>query len=97
MKLNIDCYRLNQEESLEFIIDIENEVFSITKKEFLKKTKEIAEFAVDIFKKKFNYDEAKGIPRRWDRLEESTIDDLYNKYEKEVKYLLKNLTVLRNI
>jgi hypothetical protein len=44
----------------------------------------MADFVVQIFKKKFNYDEKKGLPRQWDRIEESQIEELYNKYEKEV-------------
>ena len=80
----IEFYMLSPDEAREFIIDVENHSYSETKKEFLNRTKEMAEFAVSIFKKKFNYDEKKGLPRPWDRLEETQIDDLYNKYEKEV-------------
>lgn len=80
---------LNQEEANSFIIEIEDEVYSVAKKEFAKRTKEMADFAVDVFRKKFNYDEKKGLPRRWDRIEESEINTLYEKYEKEVIYLLK--------
>jgi hypothetical protein len=75
---------MSNEEVREFILDLENEVYLTTKKEFLNRTREMADFAIEIFKKKFNYDEKKGLPRKWDRIEEAEIDDLYNKYEKEV-------------
>jgi hypothetical protein len=79
---------MHEEEAKEFIIDLENEVYATTKKEFLNRTREMAEFAVGIFKKKFNYDEKKGLPRQWDRIEEGQIDVLYEKYEKEVRIYL---------
>jgi len=76
---------MHPDESKEFIIEIENETYATTKTEFLNRTKEMAEFAVQVFKKKFNYDEKNGLPRLWDRIEESQIDELYNKYEAEVR------------
>jgi len=76
---------MHPDESKEFIIEIENETYATTKTEFLNRTKEMAEFAVQVFKKKFNYDEKTGLPRLWDRIEESQIDELYNKYEAEVR------------
>jgi len=79
---------MKSEEAKEFILEVEEENYVETKKEFANRTKEVAEFAVGIFKKKFNYDEKKGLPRQWDRLEETQIDDLYDKYEKEVNKII---------
>ena len=75
---------MKTEESNLFIIDIENEAHNIAKKEFLKRTKEISDFAVEVFKSKFEIDENKLVPRQWNRLEEREIDEVYNKYKKEV-------------
>jgi hypothetical protein len=76
---------MDLEESNVFLFEVENEAHLIAKKEFLKRTKEISDFAVEVFKNRFTVDEIKGVPRQWDRIEESLIDELYNKYSREVK------------
>jgi len=81
---NLEYYKLNQQECYEYISDIENEAYAIAKKEFSKRTKEISDFAVEVFKTRFNNDETTQAPRAWDRVEEPVIAELFNKYKTQV-------------
>lgn len=51
-----------------------------------KKTKELSNFALDHFKKIFHYDNNK-LPRKWDRLQENEIDEIYSKSIKQTEIL----------
>jgi hypothetical protein len=49
--------------------------------------KEISNYAVESFRKKFWYDE--GIPRVWNKIDESDIDKFYNQFNKENQYIFE--------
>lgn len=88
---------MEEDEYIEYAKEIENEVYQSVKSEFARKLKEISSFAIDLFKKKFWYEN--GIPRIWNRMEESDIDSLYKQYKNETADLFENFRhylVLRN-
>jgi hypothetical protein len=76
-----EYYKMEENEYIPFVRDIENEVFSAIKKDLYKKSREISNYAVESFRKHFWYDE--GIPRVWNKIDESEIDSLFTKYKNE--------------
>ncbi len=71
-------YNMSDEEYETYIKDVEKDLIHEIKKEFLKKAKEIPSIQIDNFKNEFwNKD---GIPRVWNQISESEIDNLYHKY-----------------
>jgi hypothetical protein len=77
-----EYYNMNDLEYLEIAQAIDDNVYKEIKEEFFRKIKEISSFAVDSFKSKFWYNE--GVPRTWNKLEESDIDHLFTKNKNEV-------------
>ena len=82
----IDYYRLNDEEANSLIETLEEELYTLTLKGTEKKTKEIYSLAVDHFKSHFWYDE--GLPRKWPRIDEVEIDNLFKENKKNSEKLL---------
>ena len=81
-----EYYKLNNEEANKIIENLEEELYSLTLKGTEKKTKEISSFAVDYFKNIFWYDE--GLPRKWTRVDEIEIDNLFKDSKKKAEKLL---------
>jgi hypothetical protein len=72
---------MEEKEFIPFIIEVENDIYAAIKKDFVKKLKEISNYASESFKKGFWYNE--GIPRMWNKMTESEIDQLFEKYKGE--------------
>lgn len=85
----LEFYSMNSNEFIDFSKEIEVELHNLTNTQLNKKFKEISSFVTEIFRKKFWNDE-KGVPRIWNRIEENQIDDLYKKYKDEVIYNYNN-------
>lgn len=83
----LDAYfKITEEEEKAFTKGCEDNVYTELKKEFFRHNKDIISYATDNFKKSFWYDE--GIPRPWNKMLESQIDQLYEKNKAQ------NLTLL---
>jgi len=92
-----EYYEMHSEEFREMMIVIEDEVYSSAKKDFLKKVMDLHFIAYDNFKKNFWYNE--GIPRIWNKVEESEIIRLKDAYLKENEFIFEifnKFKVLRN-
>ena len=74
---------MNSIEFVDYAREIEVELYNLTSTQLNKKFKEISSFITEIFKKKF-WNDDKGVPRIWNRVEENEIDVLYKKYKDEV-------------
>ncbi len=82
-----EYYKLEDKEFIPFIQEVEKDIHNSTKKDLIKKMKEISNYAVESFRKKFWYDE--GIPRVWNKIDESDIDKIYNQFNKENQYIFE--------
>jgi hypothetical protein len=77
-----DFYKMSDEEILVYAKKIEIEVYNNVKKDFLRKSKEISGWAVELFKKKFWF--INGNQQRvWNRMEDDEIDNLFKKNRNE--------------
>jgi hypothetical protein len=88
---------MDDKEFLPFAEEIETDIYISFKKDIYKKTRQISYFASESLKKLFNYDE--GIPRVWNKMDESTIDALYSKFKKEFNFvfdLFRKYKIFRN-
>lgn len=88
---------MDEKEFQPFMVKVQEDLFTAVKKDFVKKTKEISNYASESFKKNFWYDE--GVPRMWNKLSEGEIDSLYTKYKNEnivIFNLLKEFKLIRN-
>ena len=93
----VEYYGMNNDEFKDIIVNIENEVFSSAKKDFLKKVMDLHLVAYDTFKKSFWYNE--GVPRVWNKMEEQEITNLRVTYSKENEFIFGIFTyfkVLKN-
>lgn len=61
---------------------IEIEIYNNIRKELIKKQKEIITLSVDLFKKKFWFEN--GEMRSWNRIEDDNIDNLFKSSRKEL-------------
>lgn len=92
-----EYYKMDEREFVPYIKGIEGDIYVAMKKDFNKKIKEISNFAVESFKKGFWYED--GIPRVWNKMSETEIDRLFNKFSKENSFvfdLFKEFKLLRN-
>lgn len=90
-------FSMTKEEFKEIIIAVETNLYTLTKKDILKKTKDLHLFAFDIFKKNFWYNE--GVPRIWNKIEESEIRQLQTKFFEENLFIFNsfnNFKILKN-
>ncbi len=88
---------MEDKEFIPFISEIENENYHSSKKDLYKKMKEISNYAVESFRKYFWYEE--GIPRVWNKIDESEIDKLFNQFKNDNLYifeLLRSFKLLTN-
>lgn len=74
---------MSQNEFIDFSREMEEELYNQTHTHLNKKFKEISSFATEVFRKKF-WNTENGIPRQWNRVEESEIERLYKKCKNEV-------------
>lgn len=86
----VEYYGMSRVELKKIIISIENEIHSSSKKDFLKRVKELHYFAFDSFKKNFWYNE--GCPRVWNKIDEKEITDLKLKYLQENDFIFSIFT-----
>lgn len=91
-----DYYNLDNPGIISIIQQIEEDIYKMTFKDLEKKTKEISTFAVEYFKKLFLYDEAK-LPRKWHRIQEDEIDDIFSKSKNKSEILLDILSQIKLI
>ena len=74
------CFNLNESEIEEYLSDIEKEVFEKAKREIQKKMKDFSQLIVDLFKKRFWYENPEeNKMRNWNRIDESKINELFLK------------------
>lgn len=83
---------MSQNEFIEFSREMEEELFNQTQSHLNKKFKEISSFAAEVFRKKF-WNTDLGVPRQWNRVEESEIESLYKQYKNEV-YKINIISVI---
>lgn len=81
---------MDNAEFTEYAKTIENDIYNSIKKDFDKKTKEIASIGIELFRKKFWY-EKETEPRIWNKLEDEQIDNLFKKYRLELSDLFEVL------
>ena len=81
---------MSQSEFIEYSREMEEELYSQTHSHLNKKFKEISSFATEVFRKKF-WNTDSGLPRQWNRVEESEIESLYKRYKNEVIKLIKTV------
>ena len=93
----IENYELEENDFKPFAIELEDEIYSDIKKDFKKKSKDIANFQVESFRNKFWYED--GVPRIWNQIDESRIKDLYNQAKKGSKEnfeLFREFKIIQN-
>ena len=74
------CFNLNESEINDYLSEIEKEVFEKAKGEIIKKMKDFSQLIVDLFRKRFWYENSEeNKMRNWNRLDESKIDNLFLK------------------
>ena len=74
------CFNLNESEIEEYLSDIEKEVFEKAKREIQKKMKDFSQLIVDLFRKRFWYENPEeNKMRNWNRIDESKINELFLK------------------
>ena len=78
----IDQYNLNDEEYITFFKGVEDDFFTEMKDSIVRKMKDLKTFAVEAFRSQFWNDE--GVPRTWNKLTESFIDELFNKIKPNI-------------
>ena len=82
-----EYYKFEEKEFVPFIQEVEKDIHLSAKKDLYKKMKDISNYAVESFRKNFWYDE--GIPRVWNKIDESEIEKLYNKLNTENQYVFE--------
>ena len=88
---------MEKNEFIDIAQNIEIEMYNVCKKDLLKKLFDLHYIAYDIFRKNFWYDE--GLPRVWNKTEESLIKELKVKYISENDFIFKlfnQFKLLRN-
>lgn len=78
-------YKLDNEECNRLIESLEEELYTTTLKGVEKKSKDLSTVAVEKFKEDFWFEE--GLPRKWVRIEEIKIDELFIKSKKKAENL----------
>lgn len=82
----IEFYKLSEDDSVEIISKLEDELYNVTFKSIDKKAKDISTITVEKFKQNFWYEES--LPRKWQRIEEAKIDELFVSSKKKGEALL---------
>ena len=73
-----ECFNLNKKETNDYLSQIEEDLFEQTKKDILKKMKNFSQLIVDLFKKRFWYENPEeNKMRNWNRIDEAKIDKLF--------------------
>jgi hypothetical protein len=70
-----DNFKMETSELYEYCNEIQDEIYVTMRKDIKKKIEKLYENAISNFKKDFFYEE--GIPRIWNKIEESQIDKLF--------------------
>lgn len=86
---------MDTDEYVNFAKSIENEVYSSLKRDFSKRTKEISNISVELFKNKFWYHS--GVQRSWNRMEEDEIDNLFKSCRKELGEIFETFKTYKMI
>jgi hypothetical protein len=89
-----DFYKLSNEDIEDFAKHVESEIYSKLKTDIQRKTKEISTLAVDLFKKKFWYDE-ENVKRNWNKLDDDEIDSLFKKFRAEYADIFETFKFFR--
>ncbi|MCQ2815804.1 MAG: 50S ribosome-binding GTPase [archaeon] len=92
-----DYYQITPEEFKNFSVGCEDMVYDSLKKDFMRYSRDIIGYCTENFKKNFWYDE--GIPRQWNKLNDKTIDELFEKYKApnlQLFELFKKFRVIKN-
>jgi len=82
----IEFYKLSEDDTIETISKLEDELYNITFKTIEKKAKDLSTITVEKFKQNFWYEES--LPRKWQRIEETKIDELFVISKKKGEALL---------
>lgn len=92
-----EFYGMEKNEFIDIAQNIEIELYNSSKKDLLKKLLDLHFIAYDIFRKNFWYDE--GLPRVWNKTEETLIKELKNQFTSENEFIFKlfnQFKLLRN-
>ncbi len=74
------CFNLNETEVNDYLSKIEKELYDKAKREIQKKMKDFSQLIVDLFRKRFWYENPEeNKMRNWNRIDESKIDELFLK------------------
>ena len=97
LKNNIqEFYKLTPEEVYQFLENLEEAISKYTFKNFGKTLKETSNFAIEYFKGQFLVDDNK-LPRKWNRIPEEQIDEIYKNSKKNSEILFDILSKLKVI
>ena len=86
-------YKLEEKECNDILDNIEEDLYGVTLKGVEKKQKDISSVAVDKFKEVFWYEES--LPRKWQRIEEAKIDELFVSSKKKAERLFSVFSEFR--
>jgi hypothetical protein len=90
-------FRMEKDEFVKYCKEIENEVYITMRKDIHKKIEKLYDYMITNFKKDFFYDE--GIPRIWNKMEESIIEKLFQQFKQkhfQTFEIFKKMTLVRN-
>ncbi len=86
-------YKLEEKECNDILDNIEEDLYSVTLKGVEKKLKDISSVAVDKFKEDFWYEES--LPRKWQRIDEVKIDEIFVSSKKKAERLFSVFSEFR--
>ena len=93
-----ECFNLEKNEIKTYLNEIENSIYNDIKKKIQENIKEISQILIDLFKKKFCYEED-GSNKNWNRYDELEIDMNFKKIRNNYINIfeeLKNFSVIKN-
>lgn len=88
---------MDEKEFLPLIKGIEEDVYTMIRKDLNKRLKDLPAYAIDNFKKGFWYDEV--VPRQWNKLDEKEIFNMYSANKKQnlkAFDLFKHYKIIKN-
>jgi hypothetical protein len=93
-----DFFKLEDQEFFNYADEIEGELYDGLKKEFIKKSRDFSDKAVELFKKDFWF-EPDGTQRNWNKIKDDDIDAMFK--ASRLKYLdmfesLKHFKLLKS-
>jgi hypothetical protein len=91
-----DYFRLEDHEFLNWADEIENELYNSLKKEFIKKSRDLPDKAVELFRKDFWY-EGGNVQRNWNKMKDEDIDSLFKTCRAQYLDLFEDLKLYKLI